>query len=120
VGIDPEEFFGDVQGAAVLKHGVLRRYLAVFTSKVGSTARDGKVFYLDAYAGPGEYQDGGEGSPAVARATAENLAKTRKPRRRLLREEQGEPREARTVFWAAPPTRTTFWRAKSRRTSMKF
>ena len=74
---DPEEFFEEVQGAAVLKHGILRRYLAVFTGKLGSTAAGKKVIYLDAYAGPGEYEDGGEGSPALAKATAEFLSHNR-------------------------------------------
>jgi three-Cys-motif partner protein len=77
VAVDPNEFCDDKQGAAVLKHGILKRYLAVFASKVGSTARDHKVMYLDAYAGPGEYGGGAEGSPAIARATAQYLAKNR-------------------------------------------
>jgi three-Cys-motif partner protein len=78
VAVDPEDFFDATQGAAVLKHGILKRYLAVFASKVGSTAPDGRVFYLDAYAGPGEYDDGGEGSPAVALATADFLSRNRR------------------------------------------
>jgi three-Cys-motif partner protein len=78
VGIDPEEFFeNERQGAAVLKHGILHRYLTVFTSKVGSTAKDNKVVYLDAYAGPGQYEKGGEGSPAIAAKTAEFLSANR-------------------------------------------
>jgi three-Cys-motif partner protein len=77
VAIDPPEFFGEVQGAAVFKHGLLKRYLAVFASKVGSTTADHRVFFLDAYAGPGEYDDGGQGSPAIAKATAEYLASNR-------------------------------------------
>lgn len=77
MAIDPEAFFDEVQGAAVLKHGILRRYLALFTGKVGSTAKDNRVFYLDAYAGPGLYDDGSSGSPALALATAKQLAEHR-------------------------------------------
>ena len=65
-------FFQEPQGAAILKHGILRRYLPVFTAKVGSTA--GEVDYLDCYAGPGLYDDGSDGSPALALATAEAIA----------------------------------------------
>lgn len=77
MAVDPTEFFTERQGAAVLKHGILRRYLAVFTGKVGSTAEGHRVCFLDAYAGPGEYEGGGEGSPAIAAATAELLQKNR-------------------------------------------
>ena len=77
MAVDPKEFFNERQGAAVLKHGILKRYLAVFTGKLGSTSTDHKVFFLDAYAGPGEYDGGGEGSPAIAKATAELLAANR-------------------------------------------
>lgn len=74
---DPDAFFKTVQGAAILKHGILRRYLAVFAAKLGSTSKGNKVVYLDAYAGPGVYDDGKPGSPALATATAEQLSKNR-------------------------------------------
>jgi three-Cys-motif partner protein len=66
------QFFSKRQGAAVLKHGILKRYLPVFVSMTGS--RSGKVAYLDCYAGPGQYEDGTDGSPAVALATAKAVA----------------------------------------------
>lgn len=65
-------FFAAPQAAAVLKHGILRRYLPVFATKTGSRA--GEVTYLDGYAGPGLYDDGTEGSPALALQTAAALA----------------------------------------------
>lgn len=73
-----QKFFDAKQGAAVYKHGILHRYLPPFVSKVGSTSKDGIVYYLDGYAGPGIYNDGSEGSPALALHTAEALKKIRR------------------------------------------
>ena len=50
---DTQEFFDERQGAAVIKHGILRRYLPVFAAKTGSTSAGGRVVYLDGYAGAG-------------------------------------------------------------------
>jgi three-Cys-motif partner protein len=67
-----DKFFQRKQAAAVLKHGVLRRYPIVFASKTGFTSKDGRVVYLDGYAGPGRYApedgsaEGVEGSPLLA------------------------------------------------------
>lgn len=66
-------FFDDQQGAAVLKHGILSRYLPIYASKTGSTSIGHRVAYLDAYAGAGAYEDGVPGSPALAAKTAEAL-----------------------------------------------
>lgn len=73
-----DEFFEEKQAGAVLKHGILHRYLHIFASKTGSTAPEGRVYYLDGYAGPGVYGDGQPGSPAFATNTAEKLAAIRK------------------------------------------
>ena len=73
-------FFKEQQGAAVIKHGILRRYLPIFTRKTGSTAPGARVVYLDGYAGPGAYDDGTPGSPILAAATAEMLQETRRLR----------------------------------------
>ena len=70
-------FFKDRRPAAILKHGILRRYLYPFVSKTGKYARDHRVVYLDGYAGPGTYSDGAPGSPALAEETAQNLASSR-------------------------------------------
>ncbi len=70
-------FFAERRPAAVLKHGILRRYLRVFASKTGSTAPGGRVAYLDGYSGPGEYEDGTPGSPMLAAETAEILSTIR-------------------------------------------
>jgi three-Cys-motif partner protein len=64
------EFFGERQPAAVLKHAILERYLPMFMWKTGSTAPGKRVAYVDGFAGPGLYNDGSPGSPAVAVDTA--------------------------------------------------
>lgn len=70
-------FFSERQAGAVLKHGLLSRYLHVFASKTGKTAVDNRVVFVDGYAGPGTYDDGSPGSPTLAVQTAEALAKHR-------------------------------------------
>ncbi|MES1169431.1 MAG: three-Cys-motif partner protein TcmP, partial [Leifsonia sp.] len=83
-------FFTEEKGpAAVLKHGVLRRYLATFAGAVGSTSPGHRVGYLDGYAGEGEYANPvtgvtSEGSPRIALKIAEDLTNT--------------PREVHAVF----------------------
>jgi three-Cys-motif partner protein len=67
-------FFDTRQAAAVLKHGVLQRYLPVFIGKTGSRSLGKRVIYIDGYAGPGMYQDGTPGSPELALQTAIKLA----------------------------------------------
>lgn len=56
-----DKFFQRPQAAAVLKHGILSRYATVFAVMAGT--RTGRILYFDAYAGPGRYSDGSEGSP---------------------------------------------------------
>lgn len=68
-------FFESQQAAAVFKHGILKRYLTVFASKTGSTSKDGRVVFLDGYAGRGVYEDGSLGSPAIAAEAAVTLAR---------------------------------------------
>ena len=72
-----QTFFQEIQGAAVLKHGILGRYLVGWASKVGSRSKDNLLYYLDGYAGPGTYTDGAPGSPALAVSTAQKLAHIR-------------------------------------------
>lgn len=69
------EFFEEQRDAAVFKHGILRRHLSTFVRKAGFGGRP--VRYLDAYAGPGSYDDGSPGSPALAGDTARLLADQR-------------------------------------------
>lgn len=59
-----ENFFETPQGAAIMKHTVLKSYIRLFVNKLGST--HSTVHYLDGYAGPGVYGDGSHGSPKLA------------------------------------------------------
>ncbi|MBD3943962.1 three-Cys-motif partner protein TcmP [Microbacterium sp. NEAU-LLC] len=67
-----EKFFAEnKKAAAVLKHGVLKRYLAKFAGATASTAPGRRVGFLDGYAGEGAYTNPrtgvvSEGSPAIA------------------------------------------------------
>lgn len=70
-------FFEEQQAAAVLKHGIQRRYLHMFVNKLGFRSPDHRVFYLDAYAGAGTYRDGAPGSPMLAAQTAEQVSRIR-------------------------------------------
>lgn len=72
-----DAFFHERQPAAVLKHGILGRYLHPFASKTGATALNHRVVYVDGYAGPGVYSDGTPGSPALAEQTSQAVANTR-------------------------------------------
>lgn len=82
-----EEFFHGKKAAAVLKHGILTRYVPPFVEKTGSTAADGRVVVLDGYAGPGEYEDGSPGSPLVM---VKSLEKSRRTLDLLLVEQDME------------------------------
>lgn len=73
-----DEFFGEKKPAAVLKHGILTRYVPVFAGKAGSTSQGGRVVVLDGYAGEGRYADQSPGSPIFMTQTARTLSMTRK------------------------------------------
>ncbi|MFY1680293.1 three-Cys-motif partner protein TcmP [Micromonospora sp. WMMD730] len=63
-----DEFFRSKKAAAVLKHGILKRYPVVFASKTG---QENPIVFLDGYAGRGEYQGGEPGSPLLLSRCAE-------------------------------------------------
>jgi three-Cys-motif partner protein len=72
-------FSEDKKAAAVLKHGVLRRYLAIFGGALSTTSPGRRVGFLDGYAGEGEYYNPttgrtAEGSPRIALNIARDLA----------------------------------------------
>ncbi|MEU7553162.1 three-Cys-motif partner protein TcmP [Streptomyces sp. NPDC044571] len=71
-------FFVSKKAAAVLKHAILDKYVVPFASKVGKYAPDGRVVYLDGYAGPGRYDDGTPGSPALILESAAAISGFRK------------------------------------------
>ena len=64
------DFFEEPQGAAVLKHEVLRQYLPIYGAKTGSRTH---VVLVDGYAGPGRYADQSPGSPELMVKTARAL-----------------------------------------------
>jgi three-Cys-motif partner protein len=68
------DFFAKRQGAAVLKHGLLKRYLPKFVGKTGKYAPDHRVVYIDGFAGTGAYDDGSPGSPLLAAQLAAGMA----------------------------------------------
>ncbi|MCK9895650.1 three-Cys-motif partner protein TcmP [Frankia sp. AgB32] len=69
-----DEFFQRRQAAAVLKHGVVRRYSTIFTTMTSTHSSGRRVVYLDGYAGRGGYEDGTPGSPLLALETARAVA----------------------------------------------
>ncbi|WP_405922487.1 three-Cys-motif partner protein TcmP [Streptomyces sp. NBC_00122] len=71
-------FFVSKKAAAVLKHAILDKYVVPFASKVGKYAPDARVVYLDGYAGPGRYDDGTPGSPALILESAAAISAFRK------------------------------------------
>jgi three-Cys-motif partner protein len=58
-------FHSSKKPPAILKHAILDKYLPPFVGKTGSTSKEGRVAFVDAYAGPGRYDDGNEGSGAL-------------------------------------------------------
>lgn len=62
-------FFGQRNAQAVLKHGVLARYAHYFAGRAGA-ATQGRVAFIDGYAGEGRYEDGSPGSPLLLASQA--------------------------------------------------
>lgn len=59
------------------KHLVLENYLKAWFPILGMGNRNGRILFVDGFAGPGEYEGGEEGSPVVAmRVLAEHSAKS--------------------------------------------
>jgi three-Cys-motif partner protein len=73
-------FHDHKKAAAVLKHAILDRYATPFASKTGSRSPNGRVAFIDGYAGPGRYEDGAEGSGAMLLRKAKELAAMGNPR----------------------------------------
>src|SRR4026207_2416119 len=63
------DFFGQRNGQAVLKHGLLARYAHYFAGRAGA-ATQGRVAFIDGYAGEGRYEDGSPGSPLLLASQA--------------------------------------------------
>lgn len=65
-----DRFFDQRNAQAVLKHGVLTRYAYYFSGRAGH-ATDGRVAFIDGYAGEGRYKDGSPGSPLLLASQAQ-------------------------------------------------
>ena len=63
------DFFSHRNPQAVLKHGLLTRYAYYFAGRAGA-ATQGRVAFIDGYAGEGRYQDGSLGSPLLLASQA--------------------------------------------------
>jgi three-Cys-motif partner protein len=70
-------FFDSPQAAAVFKHAVLEQYLRPFAMKTGLWSVGHRVAFVDGYAGPGLYEDGANGSPALTIEVAREIAGNR-------------------------------------------
>lgn len=73
-----DEFFTEQQPLAVFKHTLLRQYLTVWASKLGSLSPD--LVFIDGYAGTGSYEDGTPGSPLLALDIAREVAEQSNPK----------------------------------------
>jgi three-Cys-motif partner protein len=60
----PKTTLWPIDGHTRAKHEILRRYLAAWLPIM--TSMNGRIIYLDGFAGPGEYQGGEPGSPIIA------------------------------------------------------
>lgn len=94
----PKKFFEERQGAAVLKHSLLDEYLSPFVGMTGMNAPDGRVSFIDAYAGAGAYETGDPGSPLLAAAIAERLSKNRQLEMHLVEKDPAMFRRLEATF----------------------
>ena len=69
------EFFENLRDYSEIKHRILARFLTPWTVKLGSWARrrNGVVWYIDGFAGPGKYEDGSDGSPLLGLRRAKHI-----------------------------------------------
>ncbi len=72
-----DKFFKRVQRWSERKHRLLEKYLAPFSAKVGSWAKE--IYCIDAFAGAARYEDGREGSPLLMARLSDKSAKRRSP-----------------------------------------
>ncbi len=47
------------------KHAILKRYIEAWAPILAQGGRDKRLVYIDGFAGPGEYEDGEDGSPII-------------------------------------------------------
>ena len=64
----PRETIWELKPHSLGKHLVLKEYLKAWLPILGQT--QGRILFLDGFAGPGEYKGGEQGSPVIARILA--------------------------------------------------
>jgi three-Cys-motif partner protein len=76
--VSPDDFFQHRREWSRWKHGVLKRYLGKFAGILGS--RHPTLYYIDGFAGAGQYNDPPEpGSPVIAAKLAAEAPANRRP-----------------------------------------
>lgn len=63
----------DIEPHTAAKHDILRRYLQAWIPILGST--HDRIVYIDAFARPGTYKGGADGSPLIALKSAISQAR---------------------------------------------
>ena len=66
----------DIEPHTIAKHRILRSYLDAWLPIM--TRWNGRVVYVDGFAGPGQYKGGEEGSPVIALKAAVEHRQTMK------------------------------------------
>lgn len=94
------EFFGNRDAKAVLKHGLLARYAKYFAGRAGR-ATNGRVAFIDGYAGKGRYDDGNPGSPLLLATQAQGAQAFGRDVRLAFFEQQEDYRAQLTYTLAA-------------------
>src|SRR5665213_2747722 len=63
--VAPQSTLWDLEAHSAAKHEILRRYLAAWIPILSHGNFD-EILYLDAFAGPGHYATGEDGSPIIS------------------------------------------------------
>lgn len=64
--MDCEPVLWKIQPHTVAKHAILKRYIEAWAPILSQGGFNGRILYIDGFAGPGEYECGEDGSPVVA------------------------------------------------------
>lgn len=103
---EPKTTIWDIEPHTAAKHALLKRYLEAWFPILASWNE--KVFLIDGFAGPGRYEGGEPGSPAIAVAAAAKSERLLKGSRVLfLFNESNAKRHAELVQWAEDSESTT-------------
>lgn len=72
-----EEFFSDLKEWSTRKLNIIEKYIDGFSKILGSKSKE--VYYVDGFAGRGQYEKGEKGSPVLAAETALRFQQGNKP-----------------------------------------